>query len=402
MAMSHDVFISYSSLDKLAADAVCHGLEAKGVRCWIAPRDQLAGRPYGEQITESIQAAQVMVLIFSDNVNNSHAVHNEVDLAAAANLTIVPFRITGVDFNPELRFYLGRVHWLDAFPQPVDHYIDDLAATVRRNLKQPASAEAPPPAGEPEAVEHLTSELHAAEATLAAVEAATVSAESTVGRPPPRAPMDKRLVIGGAIAAGVIGLVVIAAGVGQMMPKAAQSSSSAAADSGAAAGVSGAAASSASGASGAPAGSPAIVAVGPSNPAQVAYYETEVVANGPPAFLNGAMVLNTAQLEQGLNERAPGSNPLVDARGCTAEPTIPGAECLAPNTIQSFIARYPDKTANIAIFCHDGSCPWSYELASAAVAAGYQHIYWYRGGINAWMAAGLPTTHFNPGSNTAG
>src|ERR1019366_7153034 len=76
-AMGHDVFLSYSSLDKLAADVVCHGLEAKGIRCWIAPRDQVAGQPYGEQITAAIQSAQVMVLIFSDNVNKSHAVHNE-------------------------------------------------------------------------------------------------------------------------------------------------------------------------------------------------------------------------------------------------------------------------------------------------------------------------------------
>src|SRR5580700_10658192 len=69
-AMSHDVFISHSSLDKLAADAICHGLEAKGIRCWIAPRDQVAGRAYGQQITTAIETAQVMVLIFSDNVNN--------------------------------------------------------------------------------------------------------------------------------------------------------------------------------------------------------------------------------------------------------------------------------------------------------------------------------------------
>lgn len=135
--MSHDVFVSHSSLDKLAADAVCHGLEAKGVRCWIAPRDQVAGRPYGEQITAAIEQAQVMVLVFSDHVNNSQAVLNEINIAAGSNVTIVPFRIAKVDFNPELHFYLGRMHWLDAFPQPVDAYIDALLDTIQRNLKRP-------------------------------------------------------------------------------------------------------------------------------------------------------------------------------------------------------------------------------------------------------------------------
>src|ERR1700761_5244766 len=151
--MSHDVFVSHSSLDKLAADAVCHGLEAKGIRCWIAPRDQVAGRAYGEQITAAIEHAQVMVLVFSDHVNNSQAVLNEINIAAGSNVTIVPFRIAAVDFNAELHFYLGRMHWLDAFPQPVAAYIDTLAATIQRNLKPPpggaedvaAPAAAPPP-----------------------------------------------------------------------------------------------------------------------------------------------------------------------------------------------------------------------------------------------------------------
>ena len=140
--MAHDVFISHSTLDKPAADAVCHGLEARGIRCWMAPRDQLAGKPYGQQITEAIRDASVMVLIFSENVNNSQAVLNEINLAAAANVTIVPFRIAKVEFNSELNYYLGRTHWLDAFPPPLDPHVDALAATVRRNLPEGASGAA--------------------------------------------------------------------------------------------------------------------------------------------------------------------------------------------------------------------------------------------------------------------
>jgi hypothetical protein len=144
--MSHDVFVSHSSLDKLAADAVCHGLEAKGIRCWIAPRDQVAGRAYGEQITAAITSAQVMVLVFSDNVNNSQAVLNEINIAVGANVTIVPFRIAKVEFNAELNFYLGRMHWLDAFPPPIDAHIDALVETIRRNLKHQAGEVAAPAA----------------------------------------------------------------------------------------------------------------------------------------------------------------------------------------------------------------------------------------------------------------
>jgi hypothetical protein len=54
--MAHDVFISYSSHDKPIADAVCAGLEAAKIRCWIAPRDMLPGVPYGGGGAEILEA----------------------------------------------------------------------------------------------------------------------------------------------------------------------------------------------------------------------------------------------------------------------------------------------------------------------------------------------------------
>jgi rhodanese-related sulfurtransferase len=362
--MGHDVFLSYSSLDKLAADAVCHGLEAKGIRCWIAPRDQVAGQPYGEQITAAIQSAQVMVLIFSDNVNKSHAVHNEVDLAAAANVTIVPFRLAGVDFNPELQFYLGRVHWLDAFPHPVDAYIDDLAETVQRNLvhRAPAGASPVAPAAPAEAPPAMAAQPPAAVPL------------------PPRLAGNRPLIFSLA-GAGLLVILVIA-GVLFLHPRGPQAASSSA--------------------SAALADSTAPAAAG--NPERVRYFETVTVPRGPPVDLDGATVITTAQLQQRL--KTPGQGPnalvLVDARGCVDKPTIPGAVCLSPNTISDLTTRFPDKQAPIAFFCRDGRCDLAYSMAAGALAAGYGNVIWYRGGINAWMAAGLPTGQLGAGPTNGG
>ena len=44
--MPHDIFISYSNQDKPVADAACNVLEKNGIRCWIAPRDVVAGLDY--------------------------------------------------------------------------------------------------------------------------------------------------------------------------------------------------------------------------------------------------------------------------------------------------------------------------------------------------------------------
>jgi TIR domain len=61
--MSHDVFISHSSADKRAADAACALLEARGIKCWIAPRDIRPGSDWGESIITAIEQARIMLLL---------------------------------------------------------------------------------------------------------------------------------------------------------------------------------------------------------------------------------------------------------------------------------------------------------------------------------------------------
>jgi hypothetical protein len=60
--MAHDVFVSYSSQDKTAANAVCAVLEQNGIRCWIAPRDITPGERWGAAIVGAINCARAMVL----------------------------------------------------------------------------------------------------------------------------------------------------------------------------------------------------------------------------------------------------------------------------------------------------------------------------------------------------
>lgn len=130
--MAHDVFISYSSRNKPVADAVCAGLEAEGVRCWIAPRDVLPGQNYGESIVHAIAACKVMVLVFSEATNVSQAVIREAERAMHHSKPIIPFRIEDVPMSPGLEFFLASCHWLDAMTPPLDSHISSLAVSVKR------------------------------------------------------------------------------------------------------------------------------------------------------------------------------------------------------------------------------------------------------------------------------
>lgn len=137
--MSADVFISHSNKDKATAEAICHQLEANGIRCWIAPRDIEFGSDWTAGITQGIATCKVFVLVFSDSANSSDHVRREVAKAFSLGLAVIPFRTEEVTPNRSLSYFLETVHWLDAFPSPADSYFGALAEQIKRLLQQPAS-----------------------------------------------------------------------------------------------------------------------------------------------------------------------------------------------------------------------------------------------------------------------
>lgn len=144
--MAHDVFICHSSKDKPVADAVCSVLESEGIRCWIAPRDVLAGLSYGEAIIEAINGAKVMVIVFSSSANSSPQIEREIERAVNRDIRIVQFRIEDVVPRQALEYFLSSPHWLDAFTPPLERHLKVLADQVKALLSRAAAA----PAAEPE------------------------------------------------------------------------------------------------------------------------------------------------------------------------------------------------------------------------------------------------------------
>jgi|tagenome__1003787_1003787.scaffolds.fasta_scaffold20952484_2 endo-1,4-beta-xylanase len=133
--MSFDAFISYSSQDKIPANAACAVLEGAGIRCWIAPRDISAGAEYGTAIMEAIDHCRVMVLLFSSSANASRQIHREIERAVSKGIPILPVRIEEVTPTKSMEYFLGAIHWLDALSPPVEQHLQKLAETVNAMLK---------------------------------------------------------------------------------------------------------------------------------------------------------------------------------------------------------------------------------------------------------------------------
>ena len=128
-----DVFISYSSEDKLVADAVCHTLEANQIKCWMAPRDVLPGTPYAKAIIQAIRESQIMVMVYSKNSNQSEHVANEIERMFHQGRPIIPFLIDETQMSEEYEYYLSRKHWLVAYPE-YRAKCEELAIVIRRIL----------------------------------------------------------------------------------------------------------------------------------------------------------------------------------------------------------------------------------------------------------------------------
>jgi hypothetical protein len=143
--MAHEVFISYSKKDAAVAEAVCAELEAKGIQCWMAPRNIVSGTKYSQSIINGITQSQLMVVVYSANANESNHVVAEIDRAYNKRIPIIPFRIEDVPLSPDLEYYLSTSHWFDAFDGQTKQHLERLVETVRLLLKKTGSLPKPPP-----------------------------------------------------------------------------------------------------------------------------------------------------------------------------------------------------------------------------------------------------------------
>lgn len=126
------------------------------------------------------------------------------------------------------------------------------------------------------------------------------------------------------------------------------------------------------------------------------------VASPTPLSIPGAHVITTdlVQKTQGMQVL------LIDVLKAPPHPTVPGAE-LWPgagdggtfdDTIQTEMwqalsaATHKTRTYPIVFLCEGARCWESYNAALRAAKMGFTQVMWYRGGLEAWHAAGLPMT----------
>lgn len=133
--MTHDVFISYSIRDKDIAYDITVNLEKKGIRCWIAPRDILPGKNWGESIIGALYESKALVLILSSNSNKSPQIVRELEKSVDASVPIILFRVEDILPPDSILYFIGNVYWLDALTSPLEEHIINLIKLLNNILE---------------------------------------------------------------------------------------------------------------------------------------------------------------------------------------------------------------------------------------------------------------------------
>jgi TIR domain len=132
--VSAPIFISYSSKDRDMAETICRALEARGHQCWISCRDVNPGQNFQEAIVQALRSAQVMLLVFTANANNSDEIKKELVLAGRHRVTVVPIRVEDVAPNDAFAYELATRQWIDLYSD-WEKEIERLAVRVGQILQ---------------------------------------------------------------------------------------------------------------------------------------------------------------------------------------------------------------------------------------------------------------------------
>lgn len=111
--MEKEIFISHSSSDEKEATRICEYLEKNYINCFIAPRDIKVGASYAEELLDGLDNSKVLLLMLSNEANNSPHVLREVERAVSRSIPIVVYKLEFVELSKSMEYFLMTNQWRD-------------------------------------------------------------------------------------------------------------------------------------------------------------------------------------------------------------------------------------------------------------------------------------------------
>ena len=136
MASELRIFISYSTSDEALAQAIYVHLKGLDLNTKKAPEDIPLGCDWPSAITEMIESATHMVLVWTSESMKSKEVAKELTLAMQSGTQIIPFKAENLSPSNALRYHLANLQWLDAHQLSQEEALKHLSTQITESQKQ--------------------------------------------------------------------------------------------------------------------------------------------------------------------------------------------------------------------------------------------------------------------------
>lgn len=143
--MDYDIFLSYRRADQAVARKVVEALEARGVRVWWDQKIE-GGEDWRDAIVDSLTRSSVLVILFSEECNDSKQLRKELAIADTMDKEIVPVLIEDTQPRGHFLYELAARNWIQIHPNP-ERKVDDLALRLESVVRS-AGGKAPEPPSE--------------------------------------------------------------------------------------------------------------------------------------------------------------------------------------------------------------------------------------------------------------
>lgn len=135
----YDVFLSYRRSDQALARDLVTALRGRGVRIWW-DQDIEGGEDWREAIVDNLTRSRTLVILFSEDCNDSKQLKKELAIADSLDKDVVPILIEDTKPRGHYLYELATRNWLQAFPD-AHTKVNSIADRLARELEL-----APPPA----------------------------------------------------------------------------------------------------------------------------------------------------------------------------------------------------------------------------------------------------------------
>lgn len=139
-AKPYQVFLSYSSADKEAAQRIMAALRQRGVSVWADAYELQYGDSIADAIGETISASDYLVVLLSPNSVNSKWVQRELAAAlssdlSARDITLLPVLIADCEIPPTLANY-QHLDLRKSFEVGVDQLVEQIEVAPEIDFSQ--------------------------------------------------------------------------------------------------------------------------------------------------------------------------------------------------------------------------------------------------------------------------